>query len=171
MSEQENPKGFKVTDRRSFTSEGERRPDAEQPDVEEDKNDAESSSSGASVSAIGLEEASETDGGRAAGPTSSSSPRTGAHAGPEAPTQTEIPAFMDLLGLLATQASLALGEPHPMTGETHEDIHAARATISMIEALSDKTKGNLTKAESETLQAILYQLRMQYVAKAKAGGG
>jgi len=76
--------------------------------------------------------------------------------------------FLDLLSLLATQASLALGSPHPMTGEAGEDLEMARAMISMIEVLRTKTKGNLALDEERTLDEILSQLRMEFTKKAKA---
>ncbi|HEY7700514.1 MAG TPA: DUF1844 domain-containing protein [Vicinamibacteria bacterium] len=135
MSEQEEQsKGFKVTDRRSFTREGERI-----AQVEEER------------------EASDVR----------------ATAAPEARPRTEPagrlePAFLDLLSLLATQASLALGAPHPMTGESHDDLEMARAMISMIEVLRTKTKGNLARDEERALDEILYQLRIEFTTKAKA---
>jgi hypothetical protein len=61
------------------------------------------------------------------------------------------------------------------------DIIGARQTIDTLNYLQEKTKGNLTKAEADLLENILYQLRMQYLeitnalAKAvqnpQAGGG
>lgn len=138
MSEQEEQsKGFKVTDRRSFTREGERiSPAAPESEVEETR---------ASVSPEPPGRSSE----------------------PQASTfgQHDV-RFYDLLSLLATQASLALGAPHP-SGESHEDLETARIMISMIEVLKEKSKGNLTREEQAALEEILYQLRMEFVAKAK----
>jgi len=135
MSEQEEQtKGFKVTDRRSFTREGER---ISQNDDEQEVVDRPS----AAVADAGLR-------GEPAG-------------------RLE-PRFLDLLSLLATQASLALGAPHPATGEAHDDLEMARAMISMIEVLRTKTRGNLARDEETTLDEILYQLRMEFTKKAKA---
>jgi hypothetical protein len=75
--------------------------------------------------------------------------------------------FMDLLSLLATQASFALGAAHPATGESVEDLESARLLISMLEVLKDKTKGNLARDEEGALDEILYQLRMEFMVKAK----
>jgi hypothetical protein len=134
MSEQEEQsKGFKVTDRRSFTREGERitgRDDEERVvEVRPSASDA--------------------------------SPRA-------EPAGRLEPRFLDLLSLLATQASFALGEPHPMTGEPHQDLEMARTLISMIEVLRTKTKGNLSRDEQAALDEILYQLRMDFIARAEA---
>lgn len=134
MSEQEEQtKGFKVTDRRSFTREGERITERDDEDraVETRPTAA--------------------DGGLRTEPAGRLEAR-----------------FLDLLSLLATQASLALGAPHPMTGEPHEDLETARTLISMIEVLKAKTRGNLSRDEQAALDEILYQLRMDFIARAKA---
>ena len=133
MSEQEEQsKGFKVTDRRSFTREGDR---------------------------ISQHEEEPVDVRSAAAPD--------ARLRAESAGRLE-PLFLDLLSLLATQASLALGSPHPMTGEAHDDLEMARTMISMIEVLKTKTKGNLARDEERALDDILYQLRMEFTKQAKA---
>jgi hypothetical protein len=135
MSEQEEQsKGFKVTDRRSFTREGDRIVQQE-------------------------EEREVIDVQPAAAPEARSRAESGGRLEP---------LFLDLLSLLATQASLALGSPHPMTGEAHDDLEMARTMISMIEVLRTKTKGNLARDEERALDEILYQLRMEFTKKAKA---
>ena len=137
MSEQEEQsKGFKVTDRRSFTREGERISNQE-------------------------EEREPVDVRPATPPASEARSRT------ESPGRLD-PLFLDLLSLLATQASLALGSPHPMTGEAHDDLEMARTMISMIEVLKTKTKGNLARDEDRALDEILYQLRMEFTKRAKS---
>ena len=133
MSEhEEQSKGFKVTDRRSFTREGDR---------------------------ISQHEEEPVDVRSAAAPD--------ARLRAESPGRLD-PLFLDLLSLLATQASLALGSPHPMTGEAQGDLEMARAMISMIEVLRTKTKGNLARDEERALDDILYQLRMEFTKQAKA---
>lgn len=135
MSEhEEQSKGFKVTDRRSFTREGERI-----GQHEEEREMVDVRSAAAPDARLRAESAGRLD-----------------------------PLFLDLLSLLATQASLALGAPHPMTGEAHDDLEMARAMISMIEVLRTKTKGNLAQDEERALDEILYQLRMEFTRKVKA---
>lgn len=168
MSDREEPdrKGFKVTDRRSFTAEGKRRPGA----VDEEDAGKEGASTTASTKPGGVGEAT-SERGEAI---ESSKPPPGPAPGRDrrgASANRDEASFMDLLGWLATQASIALGEPHPLTGESHEDLRGASAMISMIEALEAKTKGNLSEEERAAVEAVLYQLRMQYVGKVKAGGG
>ena len=135
MSEQEEQsKGFKVTDRRSFNREGERIANREE---EREPIDVR--------------------------PTAPADARVRT----EPPGRLE-PLFLDLLSLLATQASLALGSPHPVTGEAQDDLEMARTMISMIEVLKGKTKGNLARDEERALDEILYQLRMEFTKKAKS---
>ncbi len=43
------------------------------------------------------------------------------------------------------------------------DIIGARQTIDTLSYLQDKTKGNLTQAEGDLLETVLYQLRMSYL--------
>jgi hypothetical protein len=149
MSEhEEHGKGFKVTDRRSFTREGEpiERAEAE-PEASPEELDPRKSGRPA--------EAARSSEFRAA----ESRPRSG-------PGHLE-GRFLDLLSLLATQASFALGAPHPATGEVHEDLETARVMISLIEVLGEKTKGNLTRDEGAAIDEVLYQLRMDFMVKAK----
>lgn len=149
MSEhEEQTKGFKVTDRRSFTREGER--------IETPEGDREiTERPGSEVSTPGTSRSV-----RAAGEDLEVERRY--HAGGQ-----QKPHFMDLLSLLATQASFALGASHPVTGESHEDLETARLMISMIEVLKDKTKGNVARDEEAALDEILYQLRMEFMVKAR----
>lgn len=43
------------------------------------------------------------------------------------------------------------------------DIIGARQTIDTLSYLQEKTKGNLTPAEAELIETVLYQLRMSYL--------
>jgi Domain of unknown function (DUF1844) len=151
MSEhEERSKGFKVTDRRSFTREGERIETTENPDVNEH------------ASGVGSTQAPPASTAAASPSIEHQEMERRYHA-----TGRQKPHFMDLLSLLATQASFALGAPHPVTGESHEDLESARLMISMLEVLKDKTKGNLARDEDAALDEILYQLRMEFMVKAR----
>jgi hypothetical protein len=145
MSEhEEHGKGFKVTDRRSFTREGEpiERTEAEPETFPEELD------------------------GLKSGP-AARSPEVGAAESRRRSDPNLEGRFLDLLSLLATQASLALGAPHPATGQVREDLETARVMISLIEVLGDKTKGNLTRDEQAAMDEVLYQLRMDFMVKAK----
>ena len=41
---------------------------------------------------------------------------------------------------------------------------------AILEMLSDKTEGRRTPQEDEVLKGLLYELRMAYVEKSRAGG-
>lgn len=77
--------------------------------------------------------------------------------------------FAGLILSLGAQASLLLG----MGGEEQEappDLGGAQAIISLLETLREKTEGRRTEDEDRVLQAILYELRMAYVSRARTGG-
>ena len=75
------------------------------------------------------------------------------------------PADINILILsLATQARLAFGDvENPASGEKRADLPVAKHSIDMLEMLEEKTKGNLSDAESKLLDTVLYELRMRYV--------
>ena len=65
---------------------------------------------------------------------------------------------------LATSAQVGLGAvPHPETNKCVQNFEAARQMIDILGLLKEKTKGNLTEAESSLLDQILYNLRLHYV--------
>jgi len=77
--------------------------------------------------------------------------------------------FEDLVGLIATQALSYLGYyPDPQTGQAMVSVEYAKLHIDMLGVLEEKTKGNLSAAESETLTKILTQLRAEFVEISKA---
>jgi hypothetical protein len=73
--------------------------------------------------------------------------------------------FSSLVSTLATQAMIALGQ----LAESPDDhpplqLGLARHLIDTLEVLEEKTKGNLSSAETTLLTSALHQLRMVYVA-------
>jgi hypothetical protein len=84
-------------------------------------------------------------------------------------TQPPEPASFALLATtLAVQAQAALGDlPRPDGTRPPPDLPAARFHIDMLEVLEAKTKGNLTPEEDQLLKALLFDLRMRFVEKAK----
>jgi hypothetical protein len=66
--------------------------------------------------------------------------------------------------MLAEQALLAMGTPHPLLKEQPPaDPAAARFLVDLLAVLKDRTEGNRTEGETRELEAVLYQLRMQVV--------
>jgi len=71
--------------------------------------------------------------------------------------------FDRLVQSLYVSTLFQLGVMHP-EGETPQpDIIAARQTIDTLGVLKDKTKGNLTPAEENILQNVLFELRMAFL--------
>ncbi|NOY29266.1 MAG: DUF1844 domain-containing protein [Planctomycetes bacterium] len=88
----------------------------------------------------------------------------------EMPPQEMPPAsFEMLMTMFATEAMAALGQlPNPMTNELSINIEHARYAIDMLQMLEEKTKGNLEPNEAKTLEDLLHQLRMLFVAQKPA---
>jgi hypothetical protein len=143
---QENPADrIKVTDRRHFTSTGERRSEIEEVD------EAPRAVSTEPTPRIGGNE-------REAG----FQRRTAAD-----PDEVD---FAMLVNAMAQPALLFLGEiPHPATQKTTVDLEQAKLQIDMLAVLAAKSRGNLTPPEERLLEQWLYELRMRYVARAGTG--
>ncbi len=69
---------------------------------------------------------------------------------------------------LATSVLVHLGEvKHPESSADEHNLPLAKQTIDILGMLRDKTRGNLSREESELLENLLYDLRMKYVAAKK----
>jgi hypothetical protein len=75
------------------------------------------------------------------------------------------PATLELLlTTLATEALMSLGQiPHPATGQLTTHRNQAKYLIDTIDILRQKTKGNLTPDEQQTIDSLLHQLRMVFI--------
>ncbi|MHC4105504.1 MAG: DUF1844 domain-containing protein [Planctomycetota bacterium] len=72
--------------------------------------------------------------------------------------------FAAIISMLTTQAFFAMGLLQLKNEEKREpDLELAKYNIDMLEALEEKTKGNLTEEEKKVLENTLNQLRMSYV--------
>jgi hypothetical protein len=72
--------------------------------------------------------------------------------------------FEVLVSTMATQALFALGEiPDPQTGQRMAHLDLARHHLDMLAIIEEKTKGNLSKEESDMVANTLYELRNRYV--------
>jgi hypothetical protein len=77
--------------------------------------------------------------------------------------------FTMLINAMAQPALLYLGEiPHPATGQPTLDLEGARIQIDMLDLLRVKCRGNMTPQEDNLLESVLHQLRMRYVARSKS---
>ena len=80
--------------------------------------------------------------------------------------------FPLLISEYATRAYLALGSiPNPAAPKAGQDLDQARYCIGMLEVIQERTKGNVTDEESQALEDLLFQVRMQYVNATKEAKG
>lgn len=89
----------------------------------------------------------------------------GEEAGAEEMPEADFTQFVNGIGV---QVMMFLGQvENPLIGKRILDLPAAKYNIDMLGILAEKTKGNLTKEEDETLSTILNELRMRYVQTIK----
>ena len=161
---------FKVIDKRPFTSEGELRPDVVAEQEREMSREAakevvkEQAGAAATAERLATEKAER----------------------PVAVTPKSSAAFENLVRMIGSNAAMVLGAyADPRTGQPVIDPDAARELIDMLDALQEKTKGNLAPEEDNMLLDLLGKLKMTYLevnqamaaqmaevqAKVKGGGG
>ncbi|WP_243286095.1 MULTISPECIES: DUF1844 domain-containing protein [Geothrix] len=76
-----------------------------------------------------------------------------------------------LMHLLAEQALLALGVPHPMMKDVPPANPAvARFYVDLLGVLKDKTEASRDDAETRQLEDLLYGLRMRLMDLKPAAG-
>ena len=72
--------------------------------------------------------------------------------------------FANLIVYIGQMSAMAFGDMPDASGQRPEpNIEAAGMFIEMLGMLQEKTRGNLTAAESKVLESLLYDLRMRYV--------
>jgi hypothetical protein len=84
----------------------------------------------------------------------------------ELPGSGELPKpdFVHHCASLATQAMILLGAiANPMTGQAEYDPEQARYIIDTLAMLREKTKGNLTPEESNTVDNLVGELKVAWV--------
>jgi len=136
--------GFKVIDRRPFTAEGEIRKEV----VAEQEREAKQ------------EEVKV----RAEGKVAEAKQATAAEDTPK-----RLPAFENLVRMIGSNAAMVLGAyADPNTGQPMLDPDAARELIDMLDALYEKTKGNLAPEEDNMLLDLAGKLKLTYLEIQKA---
>jgi hypothetical protein len=166
--EEEKPRAFKVDDRRRFSPEGELKPEFQGTDeptagARTDTPPAGGGDTASSAAAASASASTSAGSARAAERPSTAQSRARASAG-VAPEIT----FGTFVVGLSTQALVHLGEiPDPLSGQPSADLPAAQQLIDIIAILKEKTRGNLDHDEDTLLEAILFELRMKYVERAR----
>ncbi|HEV8692873.1 MAG TPA: DUF1844 domain-containing protein [Lysobacter sp.] len=158
MSQSKHEETFKVIDRRMFTSEGELRPEA----VEQEKS--------APIAPAEPAPKSPQNPGAASAPPAPAATgkpqQATAAVGTETPTAS-LP-FQKLVDFLAQNAVVCLGVPDPRTGQAFIDLETARELIDMLEALHEKTRGNLAPDDDRLLAEVLGQLQLTFLDRSQA---
>lgn len=89
----------------------------------------------------------------------------------EQATERELPPadIMGIVQILATQALLYMGAfPDPQTGRAMVAMDLAKFHVDLLGTLEEKTKGNLSDEEAETVKQTAHELRLQFVEVNKA---
>lgn len=180
MAEKKNEQsGFKVTDRRLFTPDGELRSDVPE-EVEPPKAPA---AAVAQETSAAPEVSQPAPGDGAANldremPPPPTSAEQDAQAAAYRQSARDLDQEVELSGHSAKDfeitferfmaslymtAMLQLGLMRQQGEQPRVDIIGARQTIDTLSLISEKTKGNLTAVEANFLQNSLYELRMAYV--------
>jgi Domain of unknown function (DUF1844) len=155
LSENKREEAFRVIDRRPFTAEGELRKEV----VEQEERDAEREAAAEAAAAAR----------KAAAPALVASKSELAEDAEEAIVPPEdapkrMPAFENLIRMLGSNAAMVLGAyADPRTGQPMIDPDAARELIDMLDALREKTRGNLAPEEDALLLDLLGKLKMTYL--------
>lgn len=175
--------GFKVTDRRLFTADGELRAEVTE-EVEAPKEAPKEAPPAVAQPAPSVEKAAAPAAAEGSGvldrempapPTSAEQEAQAAayrQSSKDLDTQVELSGhsakdfeitFERFLASLYMTAMMQLGLMRQQGGQPQVDIIGARQTIDTLSLIAEKTKGNLTAAENNFLQNSLYELRMAYV--------
>jgi hypothetical protein len=143
LSDHKHEETFRVIDRRTFTAEGELR-----KEVVKEEEEREAKREAAKIPTTPIEASKTND----------------TQAPHSAETPQRIPAFENLVRMLGSNAAMVLGAyADPRTGQPVIDPEAARELIDMLDALHEKTKGNLAPEEDNLLLDLLGKLKMTFL--------
>jgi hypothetical protein len=162
VADPKQDEGFKVVDRRLFTEDGELRKDA----ADQDRRWEEESSRKAISTAP------------KAPPKPSTAPAPAGAIAPAEPVEEAAAeenaiqpsrSFQMLVDFLTRNAAAMLGGmADPRTGQAFLDLEGAREVIDMLDALREKTRGNLAKADDDLLVEVLGSLKLTFMEISKA---
>jgi hypothetical protein len=142
LPDQKQEDSFRVIDRRPFTAEG----DLRQEVVEQEEREA------------------QREAFRPPIPPAAAADQVAIPPPPPVDAPKRSPAFENLVRMLGSNAAMVLGAyADPRTGQPMIDPDAARELIDMLDALRDKTRGNLAPEEDNLLLDLLGKLKMTYL--------
>jgi hypothetical protein len=157
VAEHKQEETFKVVDRRLFTESGELR-----KEVVEQHNREEEAAKKAAPPAPS--QATRNTSLESAGASAPASPDQAASNAIE-PSRS----FQMLVDFLTRNAAAMLGGmADPRTGQAFLDLEGAREMIDMLDALREKTRGNLATADEDLLIEVLGSLKLTFMEVSKA---
>jgi hypothetical protein len=158
VSEHKQEETFKVVDRRLFTESGELR-----KDVVEQHNREEEAAKKAAPPSVPPQAARNAPGQSGEAPLPASPGEAGANAIESSRN------FQMLVDFLTRNAAAMLGGmADPRTGQAFLDLEGAREMIDMLDALREKTRGNLAQADEDLLIEVLGSLKLTFMEVSKA---
>ena len=163
MSESKHDETFKVVDRRLFTAEGELRKEVEEKQDRE--HEAASLAVDKPLSNVPITVATAPP----PSPLKQEAPNSTLTAQTTAELPKRIPAFENLVRSLGQNAAMLLGGyADPRTGQPMLDLEGAREMIDMLDAVREKTLGNLAPEEDTLLLDVLGNLKLAFMEMTKA---
>ncbi len=187
MADSKNEETFKVVDRRLFGEDGELRQDV----VEQERRNEEAAEKKAAAQAEAKAKAAAASSAGKATPAPPANPSAanadaqgaaGNGAGLAAVTPEDAAAeaqdsgelnptsrsFQMLIDFLTRNAAAMLGGmADPRTGQAFVDLEGAREVIDMLDALREKTRGNLSKEDDNLLIEVIGSLKLTFMEISK----
>jgi hypothetical protein len=174
MPEQSKP--FVVTDRRKFTMEGDPRPDADPSPEKEKRPDISAAPTAAAephLAAPSPEDAAnnmpppptaeENEQARLAYETTADRIETAIRSANPGMDHPPAMNFEQLVQSIYLTAIMQLGGATREGQQPQVDIMGARQSVDMLGVIKEKTKGNLSDAETHLLDSALFELRMAFL--------
>jgi len=161
---------FKVIDRRLFTEDGALRKDVVEAEERREEEAAAKAASRAAAPPRAANDASKSPKGPAANAAADGAAPLSAHAeehdlGDEPQGSRSFQMLVDFL--VRNAAAMLGGMADPRTGQAYLDLEGAREVIDMLDALREKTRGNLSKADEDLLIEVLGQLKLTFMEMTK----
>jgi hypothetical protein len=161
---------FKVIDRRLFSEDGVLRKDVVEEEERREEEAAAKAASRAASKPLAPADANKSATSPIANPTlgTPASPASGDNQQNLDAEPQGSRSFQMLVDFLVRNAAAMLGGmADPRTGQAYLDLEGAREVIDMLDALREKTRGNLSKADDDLLIEVLGQLKLTFMEMSK----
>ena len=173
MADSKPEETFKVVDRRHFTEQGDLRQEVVEQEKREEEEAAKKTPTAPPSKTQPKSPANDQGASKALAQGSVISAPGAAEELPATADSAESAessrAFQMLVDFLTRNAAAMLGGmADPRTGQPFVDLEGAREVIDMLDALREKTRGNLSKADDDLLIEVLGSLKLTFMEISKA---